>query len=143
MNSINSVQVMIDTNVFIDTFLKRPLFYKDSSYILDLSEWRDIKGYTTTSCITDMYYIVRHNLRSHQAAHDVLGKLFLIAEIYAVTPNNIYEAYDRNGNDFEDTLLMVCAESLNCDYIITRNTKDFMTSSIPAVTPAEFISEVI
>jgi hypothetical protein len=30
-------------------------------------------------------------------------------------------------------------EGLSADYIVTRNTQDFVSSSIPAVTPEQFL----
>jgi hypothetical protein len=37
---------------------------------------------------------------------------------------------------------MVAAERVEADYIITRNIKDFRDSSIPALTPSEFMDSV-
>jgi hypothetical protein len=35
---------------------------------------------------------------------------------------------------------MECAVSIYADYIITRNTKDFTASPIPAITPEDFLA---
>ena len=43
--------------------------------------------------------------------------------------------------DFEDAVLVKCAQRVGCDYIITRNSLDFKESSIPAVTPEKFLKE--
>ena len=42
-------------------------------------------------------------------------------------------------DDFEDSVQYVVGESLEVDYIITRNTKDYIPSTISAVTPKQFI----
>ena len=42
-------------------------------------------------------------------------------------------------SDFEDCLQMECAESFRAQYIVTRNTADYVTSKIPAVTPTEYL----
>ena len=42
-------------------------------------------------------------------------------------------------SDFEDCLQMECAESFCAQYIVTRNTADYVTSKIPAVTPTEYL----
>ena len=44
------------------------------------------------------------------------------------------------AHDFEDCLLATCAKSNQCEGIITRNTKDFLFSEIPTVTPDEFLN---
>jgi hypothetical protein len=56
-----------------------------------------------------------------------------------VTDDNIYQALDMEWDDFEDSLQYIVGEDLFVDYIVTRNTKDFASSSIPAVTPEQFI----
>ena len=42
-------------------------------------------------------------------------------------------------SDLEDCLQMECAESFCAQYIVTRNTADYVTSKIPAVTPTEYL----
>ncbi len=34
----------------------------------------------------------------------------------------------------------VCAKQFGCDYIVTRNTRHFSFSSLPVVTPTDFLS---
>ena len=41
--------------------------------------------------------------------------------------------------DFEDNLQDICAQSVNADYIVTVNTKDFEHSRVRAVTPDELL----
>jgi len=40
--------------------------------------------------------------------------------------------------DFEDCLQYLCAKSVNADFIVTRNPKDFVNSTIPAILPDDF-----
>jgi hypothetical protein len=42
-------------------------------------------------------------------------------------------------NDFEDSVQFTVGEGLSVDYIVTRNTQDFSTGHIPAVTPEQFL----
>jgi hypothetical protein len=56
-----------------------------------------------------------------------------------VTDNNIYQALDLDWEDFEDSVQYIVGESLSVNYIVTRNTKDFASGSIPSVTPEHFI----
>jgi hypothetical protein len=45
-------------------------------------------------------------------------------------------------DDFEDSVQYVVGEDLAVDYIITRNIKDFVSGSIPAVTPEQFFEAI-
>ena len=51
-------------------------------------------------------------------------------------------ALDLDWDDFEDSVQFVVGEGLTVDYIITRNTQDFSSGSIPAVTPEQFIQAI-
>jgi hypothetical protein len=47
----------------------------------------------------------------------------------------------NNGDfsDFEDCLQMESAQTVNADYIITRNKNDFSGSPIPAISTEDFL----
>jgi len=49
---------------------------------------------------------------------------------------------DLDWDDFEDSVQFVVGEGLAVDYIITRDTQDFSSSSIPTVTPEQFIQTI-
>ena len=44
--------------------------------------------------------------------------------------------------DFEDCLIWRAAKKIKADYIVTRNTADFVRSDIPVLTPAKFFSTI-
>jgi hypothetical protein len=56
-----------------------------------------------------------------------------------VTDSHIYQALEAEWDDFEDSVQFIVGEGLSVDYFVTRNTKDFFSGSIPAVTPERFI----
>jgi predicted nucleic acid-binding protein len=41
--------------------------------------------------------------------------------------------------DFEDCIQAECAKTVNADFIVTRNAKDFIYSETKAITPKEFL----
>ena len=45
--------------------------------------------------------------------------------------------------DFEDAIQSTIAERIKADYIITRNVKDFQQSSVKAITPDDFIENIL
>jgi hypothetical protein len=58
-----------------------------------------------------------------------------------VTDNNIYQALDLEWDDFEDSVQYIVGEGFAVDYIVTRNTQDFASGSIPTVTPEQFVKK--
>jgi len=59
-----------------------------------------------------------------------------------VTDKNIYQALEMEWDDFEDSVQFTVGNDLSVDYIVTRNIKDFSSSSIDVVTPEQFIKTI-
>ena len=133
------MKIMCDTNIIMDLLLEREPFVEDSSKVLQLCEEHKVDGFIPASCITDIYYLVRKYLHSTELAYHAVGKVLEIAKVCSVTNNDVLLAFQQKANDFEDCLIAVCAKSINCNYIVTRNKKDFEGFDRPILTPAEFL----
>lgn len=59
--------------------------------------------------------------------------------IVSVSESDISFAFKGLMTDFEDAVQASCAAKVLADYIITRNTKDYMASPVPAISPADFL----
>lgn len=133
------MKIMCDTNIILDVMLDREPFADDSAKVLKLCEDRIIEGNVTSSSITDIFYLVRKQTHSVDVAYNAVGKILEIVNICSVTDREVYAAYNRRARDFEDCLLAVCARSIQCDYILTRNIKDFEGFEVPVITPSDFL----
>lgn len=136
------MKIMCDTNVIVDVLLEREPFVEDSYQILSLCEEHKIDGYVSATSVTDIYYLVRKYTHSTELAYQAVGKMLEIVKVCSVTNNGVLTAFQRKAKDFEDCLLAVCAESSRCDYIVTRNKKDFEGFDIPLLTPAELLQKL-
>lgn len=136
------MKVMCDTNIILDVLLDREPFAEASDNILRLCEKGIIEGYTTASCVTDVFYFVRKHLRDTERSYDVMEKLLEILKICEVTDRHIREALLLRRPDFEDALVTVCAKSASCDHIVTRDRKGFSDFGIPCLAPEELLREV-
>lgn len=130
---------MIDTNIFIDVLLDRELLADSSAQVLTLCENHKFDGFVSASCITDIFYIVRKHTHQTEFAYRAVGKVLEIVKVCPVTNLEVLKAYQAHAKDFEDCLLAMCAESIQCECIVTRNTKDFNEFDIPVFTPEEFL----
>jgi hypothetical protein len=72
-------------------------------------------------------------------AKQVIGKLMTFMELEDTSAADCQAAMGINNNDFEDAMLMACAARETMDYIVTRNIAHFKSSSVPVVTPADFV----
>lgn len=134
------MKIMCDTNVILDVLLEREPFVEDSYKLLKLCEEHKIDGFVSASSITDIFYLVRKYTHSTELAYKAVGKLLEIVKVCSVTNNDILIAFQKKAKDFEDCLVATCAKSIHCDYIVTRNKKDF---GFPVLTPAEILLKII
>ena len=76
-------------------------------------------------------------------AYKAVGKLLEIVKVCSVTNNDVLIAFQKKAKDFEDCLVATCAKSIHCDYIVTRNKRDFEGFGISVLTPAEILLKII
>ena len=136
------MKIMCDTNIFLDVLLEREPFVDDSSKILRLCEEHKLDGFVSASCITDIFYLVRKYTHSVDMAYKAIGKVLEIVKVCSVTNNDVLLAFQRKAKDFEDCLVATCAISIHCDYIVTRNKRDFEEFAIPMLTPSELLNQL-
>ncbi len=97
----------------------------------------------SASSVTDIYYLVKKYTHSTELAYKAIGKLLEIVKICSVTNNDVLIAFQQKAKDFEDCLVATCAKSIHCDYIVTRNKKDFEEFDIPLRTPEELLNNFL
>jgi len=69
----------------------------------------------------------------------LMKSLLRTAGLATVSDNEIHRAITLGWDDFEDAVQYTCGESLNVDYVVTRNKGDFVLPRLPVVTPEELI----
>lgn len=134
------MRLMIDTNIFLDVLAEREPFFKDSKAVLDLCENKRVQGFLSASSATDIFYLVRRQLHSVDLAYKALGSVLDIAKVLTVTNEDVLNAYLQRASDFEDCLLATCAKANQCDAIVTRNKKDFLSFGITLLSPEELLN---
>lgn len=51
-------------------------------------------------------------------------------------------SFSSNMTDYEDAVMLETALRSGCDYIVTRNLKDYKNVSIPAYSPSDFLQYI-
>ncbi|MCL1981742.1 MAG: PIN domain-containing protein [Clostridiales bacterium] len=136
------MNVLIDTNVILDVLLRRAPFYEDSARIITLSEKGKLHGFVSASAITDIFYITKKELKSKSSATELLTDLLQTISVASVSGDSIYEALELQWDDFEDSLQYVVGRNILAEYIVTRNTKDFVGGTIKAFNPEDFLNKM-
>ena len=134
------MRLMIDTNIFLDVLAEREPFFKDSKAVLDLCENKRVQGFLSASSATDIFYLILRQLHSVDLAYKALGSVLDIAKVLTVTNEDVLNAYLQRASDFEDCLLATCAKANQCDAIVTRNKKDFLSFGITLFSPEELLN---
>jgi hypothetical protein len=103
---------------------------------LALAEARVFLPYTSPNSITNIYYIFK-KLSSSDEARSFIKDLIEIVEVAGIDNEVIVAALESKFLDFEDSVQHFCAVKNRCDFIVTRNTKDYSFSEVQVLEPKE------
>ena len=137
------MNVLIDTNVILDDILNRVPSAETARKIGQLATDDLISAYLTANCLTDIFYIVSKS-RDEDTARKTIKNLLLFFSVVSVDGDDCQNAIDLPISDFEDALVVVCAEKADLDYIVT-NDQGFLgvaNPSVPAINPLAFLLKV-
>jgi len=133
--------VLIDINILLDVLQKRDPFYPVSANLIAMVETGKIHGYLAAHSLTTLYYLVQKG-NSSADARAIITNLLQFMEIARVDQQTIEQALNLEIRDFEDAVQMVAAVQCKADFLITRNTKDFLPSLLPILTPVDFLATI-
>jgi len=134
------MKVFLDTNIILDYVLVREPNIKVVDKIIDLIFNSTIQGYTSTNCLTDIFYISSKDL-GKEAAKEIIFKIIGLLYVISVDLDDCVNALNLPIPDFEDALIVSCADKANVDNIITYDNDfcKFSTKSCKIVKPEEFL----
>lgn len=133
------MDLLIDTNIIFDVLQNRESFVESSEKVLKMIQDRKIKGVLAAHTIPNLWYIMRKNYSQEQRRF-FIESLLDYFEVSSLDKQKLLGALHRpEFSDFEGCLQDECAAELNADYIITRNTRDYRSSRVQALTPEEFL----
>lgn len=132
--------LFLDTNVLIDFLADRKPFSEEAAKIFNYSLKKKVTIYVAAVSFNNIYYIFRQS-RTHSDTLKILTELQEWTEVVNVSKDVIHKALTSDFKDFEDAIQYNCAKNLSkIDCIVTRDTKDFKTSTIPIMTPKEALT---
>ena len=138
------MRMLLDTNVILDHALGREPFRQEADKVvqwcIDSADGVFIAFHT----FTNAYYV----LRSRQAgfgddtqARTFLASLLSWADLAPTSKQQLLDSLSYPAVDLEDTLQALCATDASADYIITRDPSGFTGSTVPALSPAQFLAD--
>lgn len=130
---------LIDTCVIIDALQNRENFAEDAQQIFLAAASNLYVGCITAKSSTDIYYLMHRFTHDDNASRTVLSKLYTLFNMLDTAGIDCRQAIASPVSDFEDAVMIETAERCEVDCIITRNTHDYVKSSVPVYTPKEFL----
>jgi predicted nucleic acid-binding protein len=134
-------RLFLDTNVMLDLLGERIPFYDSVAKIATLADKGQISLVVSAmSYATVSYFLTK--FENKDKSKDKLRKFKVISEVSDLNEQIIEKGLNSDFADFEDSLQYFSALSSDCSILITRNGKDFKNSSIPIMTPDEYIKSI-
>lgn len=131
--------MLFDSDVLLDVLAQRQPFVIASAQALNTVTQEQVQGYVSGHAVTNIFYILRRQIGS-EAARELLSRLLQRIQVASVTDEVIRQALQSSIADFEDAVTSAAANVAGLEMIVTRNTSDFITSSVPAIMPEEFLA---
>lgn len=136
------MRALLDTCVILDALQNREPFCKDAQDIFLCAANNAFVGCITTKAATDIYYLMHRHTHDDRASREVLTKLFTLFEVLDTAGIDCRRAIPSPVSDFEDAVMIETAARTEMDCIVTRNSDDFKKSSVPVLSPKEFVAEL-
>lgn len=135
------MKVTLDINVLLDVFQKREPHYVASAQVVSMVTAGTLAGVCPAHGLTTLYYLVRKHA-SKPDAEDAMDQVLRHFQIGNLEAAEWQEARRLPFADFEDAVVASVAKATASVFIITRNAEDFAGSPVPAITPADFLSQL-
>ena len=143
-------KIFLDTNFIGDLFVERKdennpeksiQLKIDAQNLLAECKKKGFKLYITYLTLANINYLSRY--QSNKEKRRIMEMLCRLFYLIDNTKDQVYQALQIDGVDFEDILQYVAAKEVGCDFIITRDKKGFSISDIPVFSPHDFLKVVM
>ncbi len=133
------MKLFLDTNVILDFLAARTPWSIDAAEIFSAAEKKQVSLCTTLISMVNCLFILRSRYNRADNAEIILESLDYI-NIIASSGDSFKEALSSDFSDKEDAIQYFSAlEDGSITFIITRDTKGFSQSTIPVITPTQFV----
>ena len=127
----------MDTNILFDFFFERDPFSASAIRLFEMCDEGKVDFYLSSLSIANLAYHCQRVKKNPVPIIEVLLKKTTIVDL---NKSHFVSVNHSRFNDYEDGLQYFAAvEIRNVQAIISRNKKDFKHSTIPIITPIEYL----
>lgn len=132
------MKVLIDLNVMLDFLQRREPFFDDAAYVMDAVLYGKADGVVPAHAVTTIHYFLSRGTEK-QGCGEVMRWLLDAFEVAPCNKDLLLRALSLAMLDYEDAVTALSAERTGCSHVVTRNTRDFAESPVPALLPSDFL----
>ena len=132
------MNLLLDTNVLIDYLGRKEPFFPAAQKIVIAGFFGDARLWAPAQSFVDAFYVLSRYVESARLQAAILKALTVIQPV-DLTVTSLERAARLGWDDFEDCLIALAAERAGTDYLVTRDAKGFARSTVPAVSPDEWL----
>ena len=133
------MRLLIDTNVYLEFFLKREHHDIVFTFFQYASERRNQTCVSAMS-LRDFGYIIHKYVQDNDLTKKLQLKVYeMTSKVINTSADAAIESIYSEAKDYEDSLQMIAAEEAMCDAIITFDKSGFKKSRLPVFTPKEIL----
>ena len=128
------MRIFLDTDVLLDFAMGREPHAAASGELLAWAEAHPGRCAASWHSLSNIIYITRGDSRGF------LRDLLEFVEVPRTGGEHMIAALDLNFRDLEDAMQAVAAMLFSAQFIVTRNTRDYLHSPIKAITPSQALA---
>lgn len=135
------MRVFVDLDVLLDALQKREPHFNSSFEALEFLTQTHNDLFVSLHSIATLYYFLNKHAGREQAQCGVRWVLTHF-QIARCKKEQVWNSIEKDYRDFEDGIVAEEADLESCDWILTRNVKDFQRSSVPPINPNLLLERV-
>jgi len=134
------MKIFLDSNIFLDMLVPRenPEDNMNAAKLLKLSALEVFDFSVSPITVSTSFYVTRKDSK----ADEKIKNRLLNMSVLPMDSRDVSFALESELPDKEDAMQMSCADRAGCELIITRDSKHFMNSPIPVMSPTVFLSKL-
>ena len=133
--------------LFLDTNILLSFHFNDAEkrqqkaidFIFSEIEQGRWKGYISLVTFYQLLYFLDKKLNNPKVAAQRAYEYLKVIQLTPFNPSFLSQLDIALWPDYEDGLQYVCAQSGNCDVIISTNSADFFSAALPVIDPLNFV----
>jgi len=135
------MKIFLDTNIILDVLVKREPYYINSARIWTLTKEESIQGYISAITVNNFYYIIK-KLKNSKIAGNFIDEILDDFKVVPLTKDILRQSRTTPDKDYEDSIQYFSAINTGCQFLITRNKKDFISARLNIISPTEFLKTI-